>query len=100
MEIKKVAKKLKINLSYLYMEFTNLKFKEIKEEEFLSYLDWLTRFKNPVNNLLRVSEKIITKNCLSYIKTKLSDYMKGYSVEEIIYPLNPAREDIQNISKI
>ena len=46
------------------MELTNIKIKEIKEEEFLLYLDWLTRFKNPINNLLRVSEKIITKNCV------------------------------------
>ena len=47
------------------MNLESIKIKYIKEEEFLGYLDWLTRFKNPFENLLRVSEKIITKNSLS-----------------------------------
>ena len=46
------------------MELHNIKYNYIKEDEFLSYIDWLTRFKSPIYNLLRVSEKIITKNCL------------------------------------
>ncbi|MCQ2958364.1 MAG: hypothetical protein MJ180_05635, partial [Candidatus Gastranaerophilales bacterium] len=46
------------------MNYENYKIQYIKEDEFLSYIDWLTRFKNPVNNLLRVCEKVITKNCL------------------------------------
>ena len=44
------------------MNLKNYKIKYIKEDEFLSYIDWLTRFKNPFNNFLRVAQKIITKN--------------------------------------
>ena len=44
------------------MNLNNYKIKYIKEDEFLSYIDWLTRFKNPFNNFLRVAQKIITKN--------------------------------------
>lgn len=44
------------------MNLNDYKIKYIKEDEFLSYIDWLTRFKNPFYNFLRVSQKIITKN--------------------------------------
>ncbi|MCR4880845.1 MAG: hypothetical protein K6A44_02720 [bacterium] len=36
---------------------------------------------------------------LSYIKTTLSNFMRSIPCEEIKYPLNPAREDIKNISE-
>jgi len=46
------------------MEFQNIKIKYINEQEFLSYLDWLTRFKNPIDNLIRVCDKLLVKNLI------------------------------------
>ena len=46
------------------MELKNHIIQYIKEDEFLLYLDWLTRFKNPIQNFLRVAQKIITKNSI------------------------------------
>ena len=66
------------------MNLKNIKFNYIKEEEFLSYVDWLTRFKNPINNLLRVSEKIIAKNCLEpKFNTKKSAEMSLFKKIEL-----------------
>ncbi|MCR4881592.1 MAG: ATP-dependent endonuclease [bacterium] len=58
------------------MDFNNYKIKYIQEEEFLSYIDWLTRFKNPFLNFLRTAQKIITKNSLEpKINTKKFEEM-------------------------
>ncbi len=66
------------------MESENIKINYIKEEEFLSYLDWLTRFKNPINNILRVSEKIITKNSISpKFSTKNAEKLSFFEKIEI-----------------
>lgn len=47
------------------MNFNNIKIKYINENEFLLYIDWLTRFKNPIDNLLRVCDKVVLKNLLA-----------------------------------
>ena len=58
------------------MDFNNYKIKYINEDEFLSYTDWLTRFKNPFFNFLRTAQKIITKNTLEpKINTKKFEEM-------------------------
>ena len=79
------------------MDYTNYKISYIKKEEFFSYIDWLTRFKNPINNLLRVCEKIITKNCLSpkfnskkteemslFEKFELTNYIWTHSLRNLL----------------
>ncbi len=83
------------------MELGKTKIRYIKEEEFLSYLDWLTRFKNPINNLLRVSEKIITKNCEEpkFNKKKVSElsFFQKIKLAKIIW--EKSLDNLINIPK-
>ena len=68
------------------MELNNLKIKYITEEEFISYIDWLTRLKNPINNLLRVCDKILIKNCLEpKFSTKKAEDMSLFKKFEIAH---------------
>lgn len=90
--------------------YTNdIKFKEITEDEFLCYLDWLTRFKNPINNILRVSEKILIRNLiapkynirkisqLSFLeKIELAQYIWSKSLEILLNKQNLTRNKLKN----
>lgn len=91
------------------MNLENIKFKYIKEDEFLCYLDWLTRFKNPINNLLRVSEKIISKNItephfnikkiseLTFIqKIKYAQYVWNKSLKKLLPDEGLSDEKLKN----
>jgi len=88
------------------MNFNNVKIKYINENEFLLYIDWLTRFKNPIDNLLRVCDKVILKNLLSpkfsakklqeldiYEKIEISKYIWYSSLENLLgkIPFNSSK---------
>ena len=64
------------------MNLENVKIKYILEDEFLIYLDWLTRFKNPIDNFLRVCEKIIVKN-LTVLYGTNKEFKKGTAIRAI-----------------
>ena len=83
------------------MEIEKTKIKYIKEEEFLSYLDWLTRFKNPINNLLRVSEKLIARNLIfpKYNAKKISELSFFEKIELAQYIWNKSIENLLGIKK-
>ena len=91
------------------MDLNNYKITYIKEDEFLSYIDWLTRFKNPFFNFLRVSQKIITKNTIApkfntkkfedldfESKVVLTKYIWEKSIEKLLGDINPQKQKLKD----
>ena len=59
--------------------------------------DILPLFKDKKIKIISFNQKEVFN--LSSIENNLSDYIKGYDIKEIKYPLNPAKADIQKVLK-
>ncbi|MDD3594443.1 MAG: ATP-dependent endonuclease [Candidatus Gastranaerophilales bacterium] len=90
------------------MELEYAKIKPLEMEDFIHYIDWLTRFKNPFFNINRVCDKIISKNLIAPAvsakktselglldKFKIANYIWNTSCERlgIKRPKNSALKD-------